>query len=97
METIRGAGYIRVSSTDQADNTSLKAQRRQIESYCQLKGIELVEIFSDPAVSGGKPLAHRPAGSRLIEKIALKEINCVVLSKLDRGFRSFVPAIVQSQ
>ncbi|MFZ5868556.1 MAG: recombinase family protein [Thermodesulfobacteriota bacterium] len=88
METTKGAGYTRVSSTDQTDNTSLEAQRKQIESYCQLKGIDLVEVFSDPGVSGGKPLAHRPAGSRLVEKIRSKEVGCVILPKLDRGFRS---------
>jgi len=88
METTRGAGYTRVSSTDQTDSTSLEAQRRQIETYCALKGIELTAVFSDPGVSGGKPLAHRPSGSRLVEKIRSKEIGCVILPKLDRGFRS---------
>jgi site-specific DNA recombinase len=88
METTKGAGYIRVSSTDQTDNTSLEAQRQQIESYCQLKGIHLVDVFSDPGISGGKPLASRPAGGQLLEKIRMKEIDCVVFPKLDRGFRS---------
>jgi site-specific DNA recombinase len=88
MEKTRGAGYIRVSSTDQTDNTSLDAQRRQIENYCALKGIHLVEVFSDPGVSGGKPLVQRPAGGQLVEKICHREIDCVVLPKLDRGFRS---------
>ena len=88
METIRGAGYVRVSSMDQTDNTSLEAQHGQIESYCRLKGIRLVEVFSDPGVSGGKPLALRPAGGQLLEKIRNREIDCVVFPKLDRGFRS---------
>jgi DNA invertase Pin-like site-specific DNA recombinase len=56
--------YIRVSSDEQADSgLGLEAQRQRIAAYCALKGLRLAEEFEDPAVSGGKPLASRPAGS----------------------------------
>src|SRR5215469_9996468 len=56
--------YIRVSSDEQADSgLGMEAQRQRIAAYCQMKGLRLVEVFEDPGISGGKPLATRPAGS----------------------------------
>ena len=56
--------YIRVSSEEQADSgLGIEAQRRRIVAYCEMKGLRLVEVFEDPAVSCGKPLAGLPAGS----------------------------------
>jgi DNA invertase Pin-like site-specific DNA recombinase len=88
VEGTRGAAYVRVSSLDQTENTSLDAQEEQVRAYAQLKGIELIEVFRDPGVSGGKPLAKRPAGRCLVGLIAQGKVNCVILPKLDRGFRS---------
>jgi hypothetical protein len=44
----------------------LEAQRQRITAYCALKGLHLAEEFEDPAVSGGKPLASRPGGGKLL-------------------------------
>jgi site-specific DNA recombinase len=38
-------GYIRVSTQEQADNTSLADQRKKIKSYCAATGHELVEVI----------------------------------------------------
>ncbi len=45
----RAVGYIRVSDDSQAeqDKASLPEQERAIRQYCQQKGYELLEIFSD--------------------------------------------------
>ena len=60
-------GYIRVSSEEQADSgLGLEAQRQRIAAYCAMKGLRLAEVFADPGISGGKPLASHPAGSRLL-------------------------------
>ena len=80
--------YIRVSSDDQADSgLGLEAQRQRIADYCRLKGLRLAEVFEDPGVSGGKPLASRPAGSQLLAA-AYKSKALVIVAKLDRLFRS---------
>ena len=51
-------GYIRVSTTAQADNgESLEVQRRKIEARAQEQGWTLDQVFVERAVSGGKPLA----------------------------------------
>jgi site-specific DNA recombinase len=80
--------YIRVSSEEQADSgLGLEAQRQRIAAYCTMKGLHLAEAFEDPAISAGKPLASRPAGSRLLAA-AKKNKAVVVVAKLDRLFRS---------
>jgi site-specific DNA recombinase len=85
-------GYVRVSSEEQADSgLGLEAQRQRIAAFCAMKGLELAQTFEDAAVSGGKPLASRPAGSRLLAE-ARKSKSVVVVAKLDRLFRSVADA-----
>ena len=84
--------YVRVSSEEQADSgLGLEAQRRRIAAFCQMKGVRLAEVFEDPGVSGGKPLATRPAGSKLLAS-AMKGKSLGVVAKLDRLFRSVADA-----
>jgi DNA invertase Pin-like site-specific DNA recombinase len=85
-------GYVRVSSEEQADSgLGLEAQRQRIIAYCAMKGLHLAEVFEDPGVSAGKPLASRPAGNRLLAT-AKKSKAVVVVAKLDRLFRSVADA-----
>jgi DNA invertase Pin-like site-specific DNA recombinase len=56
-----------------------------------MKGLHLAEEFEDPGVSAGKPLASRPAGSKLLAA-ARKGKAVVVVAKLDRLFRSVADA-----
>jgi DNA invertase Pin-like site-specific DNA recombinase len=85
-------GYVRVSSEEQADSgLGLESQRHRIAAYCTLKGLHLVEVFEDPGISGGKPLASRPAGSQLLAAAKEGE-SIVVVVKLDRLFRSVANA-----
>jgi DNA invertase Pin-like site-specific DNA recombinase len=75
--------YIRVSSEEQADSgLGLAGQRHRIVAYCQLKGLHLAEILEDPGISAGKPLASRPAGSKLFAA-AKKGKAVVVVAILD--------------
>src|SRR5262245_24081996 len=85
-------GYVRVSSEEQADSgLGLEAQRQRIAAYCAMKGLRLAEVFADPGISGGKPLASRPAGSQLLAA-ANKSQALVIVAKLDRLFRSVADA-----
>jgi DNA invertase Pin-like site-specific DNA recombinase len=88
----KALGYIRVSSEEQADHgLGLESQRQRINAYCEMKGLVLTTIFEDPAVSGGKPLANRPSGARLLAE-ARRTKPVVVVAKLDRLFRSVADA-----
>jgi len=56
-----------------------------------MKGLHLAEEFDDAGISAGKPLASRPAGSKLLAA-AKKGKAVVVVAKLDRLFRSVADA-----
>jgi hypothetical protein len=59
-------GYVRVSSDVQAESgLGLEAQRQRIVAFCEVKELRLAEVYEDAGVSGGKPLASRPAGAKL--------------------------------
>jgi site-specific DNA recombinase len=88
----KALGYIRVSSEEQADHgLGLESQRQRIKAYCEMKGLDLVTIYEDPAVSGGKALGTRPSGARLLAE-ARRSKPVVVVAKLDRLFRSVADA-----
>src|SRR5258707_3160034 len=85
-------GYVRVSPDEQAERgLGLESQRQRIRANCEMKGFELVTIYEDPAVSGGKPLGTRPSGARLLAE-ARRSKPVVVVAKLDRLFRSVADA-----
>lgn len=91
----RVVGYARVSTDAQADEgQSLGAQNSAVESYCSMRGLELLEVIVDPGVSAGKPLATRAGGQRLAQLLDTRRVGGVVALKLDRLFRSAVDALV---
>ena len=82
-------GYVRVSTLTQAkEGESLEAQRRQVVSYADSKGLalSLENVFVEAGVSGGSEFQSRPEGGRLFE--ALVEGDMVIFPKLDRAFRN---------
>ena len=84
----RAIGYIRCSTHEQADSgLGLDAQAERIRAYLTLKGLDLTDIITDAGVSGGKPLAKREGGQRLLATLKQRKASAVVMMKLDRGFR----------
>jgi len=65
----------------------LDAQAQRIRAYLALKGMGLTDIITDAGVSGGKPLAKREGGQRLLATLKQRKASAVVMMKLDRGFR----------
>jgi putative DNA-invertase from lambdoid prophage Rac len=85
-------GYCRVSTTRQAEEgESLDVQRRQIEGYCHMHGLDLDQIVVEEGVSGSVPVADRPAGGAMFSKLVRGDI--VIAPKLDRLFRSALDAL----
>jgi site-specific DNA recombinase len=79
--------YIRVSSTDQADNGhSLSVQREKVELYAKLHGLELVAVIEDAGVSA-KTL-DRPGLQRALAMLDQGEAGALLICKLDRLTRS---------
>ncbi|MGB2985557.1 MAG: recombinase family protein [Phycisphaerae bacterium] len=86
---MKAIGYIRCSTHEQADSgLGLDVQAERIRAYCALKGVEVTDLITDAGESGGKPLATRGGGQRLLGAIRQRKADAVVLLKLDRGFRN---------
>ena len=82
-------GYTRCSTHEQADSgLGLDVQTERIRAYCTLKGLGLLDIITDAGVSGGKPLASREGGQRLLDAIRQRKADAVIMLKLDRMFRN---------
>lgn len=91
-DKIMGCGYIRVSHRDQVrEGLSLDAQRDQIKSYAQLKGIHLTEIIDDPGISAKN--LKRPGMRKLLQMASNRQVHAVITCKLDRMFRSVRDAV----
>jgi site-specific DNA recombinase len=88
---MKAIGYIRVSSEDQArDGVSLEAQEAKIRAYADFKDLELVGIIEDDI--SAKNL-NRPGVQKVLEMAKGKEIQAIVVHKLDRMFRSTIDAL----
>ena len=86
---MKAIGYTRCSTNEQADSgLGLEAQAGRIRAYCTMRGSELLDVITDAGVSGGKPLASRDGGQRLLTAIRERKADAVVMLKLDRMFRN---------
>lgn len=85
-------GYIRVSTEEQAERgLSLDAQRRRIEQYCELYGLELVGIYEDAGASAAN--LDRDGLRAALAAIQAAGRHCgLIVAKLDRLTRSVVDA-----
>ena len=83
-------GYGRHSTAKQG--ATEQVQRAAVEAYfrgtLKPKGVTLGGWYYDAAISGGKPFSDRPEGLRLW--MMLQPGDYVVVSRLDRAFRSLV-------
>ena len=76
-------GYARVSTQTQAEEgESLGVQRRQIEGYASMLGLDAPNLFVEEGVSGSKPLNERPAAKQLLA--VLKPGDVIIAAKLDQ-------------
>ena len=82
----RVLGYCRVSTENQngADSFGLETQRDAITRYCAANGLELVQIYDDPALSGSVQPLERPGLHALLERLKSGDIGQVIVTRLDR-------------
>ena len=94
LRRIRCAIYTRKSSEDglEQDFNSLDAQREACEAYIASQKHEgwdmLPDRFDDGGISGGH--LERPALQRLMEAVDAKQVDQIVVDKIDRLTRSLV-------
>lgn len=81
-------GYVRVSTSDQADSgLGLAAQRAAIESEAKRRGWTVAEWFEDAGASG-KSMTGRPGLAAALEALDAGQADALVVAKLDRLSRS---------
>ena len=78
--------YSRVSTKEQVEGYSIGEQIDKMKAYCKAKGYKLYEIYTDAGFSGGN--IERPALEKLIADVKTKNIEAVIVYKLDRLSRS---------
>lgn len=80
-------GYIRVSTDKQAEGgVSLEAQAEKIRAMAVVQGSDLLDIIVDAGESA-KSL-QRPGMDRLLAMVDRREVQTVIIAKLDRLTRS---------
>lgn len=94
---MRAIGYGRVSSYGQTKGTSLGEQKRAIELYALRDDVELVDLAIDGNVKGEIPLEKRPCGRTVVEAIDAGKVDVVVVTKIDRAFRSTSDCLINAE
>lgn len=85
--TPKAIGYIRVSTTRQAENGyGLEAQREQVEQFCASNGLELVGLHVD--VMSGRKTDKLYGRIAAVTAIQAGIANVLVVNTLDRSSRS---------
>jgi DNA invertase Pin-like site-specific DNA recombinase len=82
-QKLRVAIYARVSTSDKGQDPAL--QLTPLSDYCKQRGWQIVGHYVD---HGTGKTAHRPELDKLLDAARKRQINCVVVWKLDRFGRS---------
>ncbi|PYG90169.1 site-specific DNA recombinase [Ruminiclostridium sufflavum DSM 19573] len=78
--------YVRVSTENQLENYSIEEQIERLKAYCTAKDWAVYKFYTDGGYSGGN--TNRPALQQLLVDIESKNLDIVVVYKLDRLSRS---------
>ncbi len=85
----RAFGYIRVSTTGQAEEGfSLENQKRAIQEYCAYAKMRLVRVFVDEGKSART--TNRPEFQEMLTGIKNGVADCIVIYKIDRFARNAI-------
>ena len=82
-------GYVRVSTTEQVDNTSMQEQKRQISGNAMSHNLVIDQFIEDGGVSGADPFFARLGANG----VTLKQGDTVIVAKLDRFSRDLLDAL----
>jgi DNA invertase Pin-like site-specific DNA recombinase len=89
-------GYVRVSTEAQAlEGVSLEAQRAKLRAWCEFNDCEIVDVFTDAGLSGGRA-DNRPALQAALDAVC-KSGGVLVVYSLSRLARSTRDTITISE
>lgn len=88
-EVKRAAGYIRVSTAEQAKKgLSIETQIAEIENYARQQGMKLEGLYIDRGITARKSLERRVDFMRMMHDVQTGKINHIIILRLDRFFRN---------
>lgn len=88
-KVISAAGYIRVSSVEQATKgLSIETQTAEIKAYAEQHGMKLVDIYVDRGITARKSLHKRADFMRMMGDVQSGRIKHIIVLRLDRFFRN---------
>ena len=87
-------GYCRVSTYHQEDRVSLDAQPADLKRYCAGRGFDFVKVVSEVESAFKARFEDRPGGAVVLDAIRSGEADGIIVTKLDRAFRSVPDAIL---
>lgn len=86
---MRVAGYVRVSTREQAEHgLGLDVQERSIRQWCKANGHRLVAVHADAGVSGSNGLEDRIGLPLALEAVRDGQADGVVVARMDRLARA---------
>lgn len=86
--------YLRVSTEEQASSGhGLEAQERAVRAFAESQGYELVDVLSDPGISGATRPAARPGFAQVLELAGARRFSVLLVHKIDRLARDIRHAV----
>lgn len=82
------AAYIRLSSDEEIQLTSIDNQIEIITAYCNQNNLVLVEIYTDDGYTG--TTFNRPAFKRMLQDLDIGIVNCVITKDVSRLGRNML-------
>ena len=85
--TLRALGYTIVSAQGEAERERLREEAKLIQAACQEHGLVLGKLVRDLETGSGPDL-RRPGLTYVLDRLAAREYECVIVSRLERLTRS---------
>src|SRR5215212_5932724 len=83
--THRAALYVRVSTEDQAnEGYGLGVQLDQVTAYARAFGLDVVQTYTDPGISGTTRASERPGLSQAIADAQAQQYDVLIVPAIDR-------------
>ncbi len=88
-KVISAAGYIRVSTAEQAlKGLSIETQMAEIENYAKANNMRLEGFYIDRGITARKSLQNRIDFMRMMKDVKSGKIQHIIVLRLDRFFRN---------
>jgi site-specific DNA recombinase len=88
------AGYLRVSTDEQARGYGLDVQRSKVGEFAKRERLSLAAVFEDVGVPGSTPLAAREGLSAALEAVRAGKATALVVARHDRLARDILEALL---